>query len=159
MTRKKLTKRARECVPAERVEFAARLRPFYSGPSQLVFVDETTKDGRSSLRTHAWSRRNEPAVVPLPFSRDKRVSVLAATSSEGFITWDSVDGTFTRKKFHDVFRNRVLPFLNPWPLPRSIVILDNAKIHMYKEFQSMIHSIGALLFFLPPYSPDLNPIE
>uniref|UniRef100_H3G5U8 Tc1-like transposase DDE domain-containing protein n=1 Tax=Phytophthora ramorum TaxID=164328 RepID=H3G5U8_PHYRM len=41
----------------------------------------------------------------------------------------------------------------------SIVILDNAKIHMYEELQELIHATGALLFFLPPYSPDLNPIE
>uniref|UniRef100_H3G5W5 Tc1-like transposase DDE domain-containing protein n=1 Tax=Phytophthora ramorum TaxID=164328 RepID=H3G5W5_PHYRM len=41
----------------------------------------------------------------------------------------------------------------------SIVVLDNANIHMYKELQEMIHETGALLFFLPPYSPDLNPIE
>ncbi|KAG6951481.1 hypothetical protein JG688_00013707 [Phytophthora aleatoria] len=37
--------------------------------------------------------------------------------------------------------------------------MDNAKIHMYKELQAMIHATGALLFFLPPYSPGLNPIE
>lgn len=37
--------------------------------------------------------------------------------------------------------------------------MDNAKIHMYKELQEMIHETGALLFFLPPYSPDLSPIE
>jgi transposase len=52
-----------------------------------------------------------------------------------------------------------LPVLNPWPLPNSIVIIDNAKIHMYNEFIDMIHSKGALMFFLPPYSPQLNPIE
>jgi transposase len=54
---------------------------------------------------------------------------------------------------------KILPLLNPWPLPRSILILDNAKIHMYKELQDAVHSTGALIFFLPPYSPHLNPIE
>ncbi|OWY94037.1 Transposase [Phytophthora megakarya] len=42
---------------------------------------------------------------------------------------------------------------------RSIVILDNAKIHMYRELEDLIHSRGSILFFLPPYSPQLNPIE
>jgi transposase len=46
LTRKVLTKRARESAPKERREYAARLLPFYSGPDQLVFVDETSKDGR-----------------------------------------------------------------------------------------------------------------
>jgi len=70
-----------------------------------------------------------------------------------------VDGTFTRSSFHEVFKSKILPLLNPWPLPRSIVVMDNANIHMFKELQDMIHETGALLFFMPPYSPDLNMIE
>jgi transposase len=77
----------------------------------------------------------------------------------GFITHGHTTGTFTRGKFHDVFATKIAPYLNPWPLPRSILILDNAKIHMYEELQDLVLSKGALLFFLPPYSPDLNPIE
>ena len=77
----------------------------------------------------------------------------------GFIDFEYTFGTFTRCAFHDAFAAKVVPYLNPWPLPRSIVILDNAKIHMYEELQTLVHSTGALLFFLPPYSPDLNPIE
>jgi hypothetical protein len=46
LTRKVLTKRAREIVPRERLEYKARHQPFYSGPYQLVFIDETSKDGR-----------------------------------------------------------------------------------------------------------------
>lgn len=46
LTRKRLTKRARESAPQERREYAGRLLPFYSCPEQLVFVDETSKDGR-----------------------------------------------------------------------------------------------------------------
>eukprot|EP00644_Phytophthora_capsici_P009915 jgi/Phyca11/119745/e_gw1.39.400.1 len=46
LTRKVLTKRARESVPRERKEYVSRLSPFYSGPDQLVFMDETSKDGR-----------------------------------------------------------------------------------------------------------------
>ncbi|OWZ22394.1 Transposase [Phytophthora megakarya] len=72
---------------------------------------------------------------------------------------NGVDGTFTRVGFHDVFKERILPFLNSWPLPRSIVIMDNAKIHMYEKLQVLVHATGALLFFLLPYSPDLNSIE
>ncbi|OWY96522.1 Transposase, partial [Phytophthora megakarya] len=59
----------------------------------------------------------------------------------------------------EVFKTKILPFLNPWPLPRSIVVMDKVKIHLYKELQDIIHEAGALPFFLPPYSPNLNPIE
>ncbi|OWZ03164.1 Transposase, partial [Phytophthora megakarya] len=93
-----------------------------------------------------------PAVVTLPFVRRERVSVLAAMSTDGFLSWGFTTGTFTRHSFHKTFHDKILPFLNPWPLPRSILVLNNAKIHMYKELEEAVHCVGALLFFLPPYN-------
>lgn len=84
LTRKELTKRARESVSKERQEYVSRLMPFYSGPDQLVFVDETSKDGRSVLRRYGWSARNTQYTVSIPFSRGKRVPILAAMDVDGF---------------------------------------------------------------------------
>ncbi|GMF54144.1 unnamed protein product [Phytophthora fragariaefolia] len=58
-----------------------------------------------------------------------------------------------------MFATKIDPYLNRWPLLRSNVILDNAKILLFEELQELAHSTGALHFFLPTYSPDLNPIE
>ena len=159
LTRKVLEKRARESSDAEIRMYHNRLQPFYSNQTQLVFVDKTSKDGRDALRKFAWSRRNTPAIVSLPFGRGQRVSVLAAMDCNGFFGWDFTEGTFDRNKFYAIMCQKIIPYLNPWPLPRSILILDNAKIHMYSELEQAVHSRGALLFFLPPYSPHLNPIE
>ncbi|KAF0713927.1 hypothetical protein AaE_011671 [Aphanomyces astaci] len=156
LTRKVLEKQARESSAHEVQMYRSRLEPFYSHPSQLVFVDETSKDGRDALRKYAWSRRNTPAVVSLPFARGQRVSILAAFDSTGFISWDYTAGTFDRNRFHQVMSEQVIPYLNPWPLPRSILILDNAKIHMYRELEAAVHARGALVFFLPPYCPQLK---
>ncbi|KAF0704026.1 hypothetical protein AaE_015146 [Aphanomyces astaci] len=153
LTRKVLERRAQESADFELRDYYRRLSPYYSYPDQLVFVDETSKDGRDSIRKYAWSKRNKKAIVELPFSRGQRVSALAAFTTSGFLAWDYVDGTFDRATFHDVMVKKILPYLNPWPLPRSILILDNAKIHMYKERQDAVHRRGALLFFLPPYFP------
>jgi hypothetical protein len=111
------------------------------------------------LQIGGWAPRNQVANVRVPFSRGKRVSVLAAMDVTGFFAWGHTDDTFSRRNFHEIFKKKIAPFLNRWPLPRSIVVLDNAKIHMYEELQDLVHATGALLFFLPPYSPDLNPIE
>ena len=78
LTRKVLEKRARESSAAEIRAFHDRLAPFYGYPQQLVFVDETSKDGRDALRRYAWAPRGERAVVDLPFARGERVSVVAA---------------------------------------------------------------------------------
>ncbi|KAG6960513.1 hypothetical protein JG687_00008178 [Phytophthora cactorum] len=137
----------------------SRLSPFYSGPDQFVFVDvnETSKDGRSVLRRRGWSARNTPVNVSIPFSREKRASIRAAMDVTGFFAWGMTNDIFTRHNFHDVFKNKIAPFLNPWPIPHSIVVLDNSKIHMYQELQDLIHATGALLFFLPPYPPPPPP--
>jgi len=54
---------------------------------------------------------------------------------------------------------RVLPFCTPYPGPRSVLILDNASIYKNARLQQLCSDAGVLLKFLPPYSPDYNPIE
>ena len=159
LSRKKLTKAAREAAPEEIKNYYEKLRAIYSFPEQLVFVDETSKDGRDAFRRYARSKRGTKAVVKLPFSRGNRVSVLASLDYTGFMSWKCTSGTYSRKRFHHAFSEKVVPHLNPWPLPRSIIIMDNAKIHMFKELEDAVHQCGARLIYLPPYSPELNPIE
>lgn len=65
----------------------------------------------------------------------------------------------TSHVFHCTFIEKVIPILNPWPHPRSVAVVDNARIHMYRELVEVVHSCGAILLFLPPYSPHLNHIE
>jgi len=154
-----LQKRAREAIPQELIDFKDNLEPFYLYPEQMVFVDETSKDSRAALRRYAWAPRGAPAIVDLPFTRGKRVSALAAYNFNGFFAWAFTQETFTRISFHRAFVEKILPHLNPWPMPNSIVVMDNARIHMYSELEDAINSRGAYLFFLPPYCPQLNPIE
>ena len=53
----------------------------------------------------------------------------------------------------------MLPYCTPYPGPRSVLILDNASIHKSTRLQELCEEYGVLLKFLPPYSPDFNPIE
>lgn len=141
-----LTKAAREAVPVEIHNFRQKLFPLYSYAEQLVFIDETFKDGRQAYRRYGWSKRNTKAVVTLPFKRGKRISVMVALDVNGFFRWDWTEGTFTRGRFHHAFLSRVVSKLNPWPLPRSIVIMDNAKIHAYPSWR--LRSISVVLVFV-----------
>ncbi|KAG2963807.1 hypothetical protein PC119_g25412 [Phytophthora cactorum] len=72
LTRKVLTRRAREAKADQVQDYIDKLKPFYSAPEQLVFLDETAKDSRDGSRRYAWSKRNTPAVVTLPFVRGER---------------------------------------------------------------------------------------
>lgn len=159
LSRKVLERRAREAVPKEIEAFTAKMQCWYRYPEQLLFVDESSKNGLDSMRRYAWSERGTKAIVRVPFARGKRVSILAACDVRGFVAWRTTRGTFTRKKFHRAFVSSVMKLLNPWPLPRSILVLDNARIHMYAELEDAVHACGAILLFLPPYCPHFNPIE
>lgn len=155
----KLELRAKEASAREQIAYSDRLKPWYWNPEQLVFCDETSKDGRSVARRYGRSKIGQACIATETFSRGKRLSVLAALDITGFIGWGHTDNTFDRELFHKTFCDNILPLLNPWPLPRSIVVMDNARIHLYRELESAINAAGAHLIFLPPYSPHLNPIE
>lgn len=77
----------------------------------------------------------------------------------GFVTWRTTRGTFIRVRFHRAFVDSVVRILNSWHPPRSIAVIDNARIQMCKDFEDAVHACGAILLFLPPYSPQFNPIE
>lgn len=104
-------------------------------------------------------RARQEAVARVPFSRGHRVSTFAACNVRGFVAWRTTRDTFTRRKFHRAFVSSVLKLLNPWPLPRPILVLDNACIHMHAELEAAVHACGAIVLFLPPYCPQFNPIE
>ena len=159
LSRKVIEKRAMEAVPKELNDYYVKLRMYYTSPHQLVFVDETSKDGRCAYRRKGWSIRGKKCLKYVPFSRGNRISVLASCDANGFMSMGTTEGTFNRHRFHEVFCQTIVPLLNPYPLRRSIVVIDNARIHIYEGLETVIHEKGALLFFLPPYSPHLNPIE
>ena len=159
LTRKKMQIAARERSITDRFEYWLRLKSLYTHSSQLVFLDETSKDGRAGRRLRGRSVKGEIAAQYLPNSRGDRLSALAFFDETGFMDWAFISGTYSREIFHRIVIDRLIPLLNPYPLPRSIVVLDNASIHHYPELICAIRSQGAEVIFLPPYSPDFNPIE
>jgi transposase len=159
LTRKKIVKRAIERSKVEIMSYKSRLSPFYFYQEQLVFVDETSKDSRDFRRKHGWSERGQDCVSEEPSSRGNRRSILAALDVHGFFAYEATEGTFDRRAFHNAMVTKIFPRMNPWPLPRSILIMDNARIHAYEELFKTAESFGVCLVFLPPYCPDLNPIE
>ncbi|ETK96856.1 hypothetical protein F441_00538 [Phytophthora nicotianae CJ01A1] len=85
---------------------------------------------------------------------------MAACVVRGFMAWETTSGTSTRQRFHQAFIRQAVKHLNPWPLPRSIVVMGNDLIHMYKEIEEMAHRCGAILLYLPPYyRGHVRPIE
>ena len=82
-------------------------------------------------------------------------------SSTGLLDVKTITGTSDGDAFYDFVNTNLLPHLMPFngTNPHLVVILDNCSIHHVPEVAKSIQDVGELLIYLPPYSPDLNPIE
>lgn len=127
----------------------------------LFFLDESGCDNRDSLRKKGYSLRGKPARKQKLLVRGEHVSVLCTMCLEGILSCRLVRGGVNSEKFIDFIEKNVMPTLMPFNgiNPRSIVIMDNCAIHHIPKVTDLINQIGALIYWLPPYSPDLNPIE
>ena len=123
-------------------------------PRRLVFVDETwAKTNMGPLR--GWSPRGQRLRGQVPHGRWKTVTFLAALRHDRIDAPWVYDGPIDGNSFRVYVETVLVPTL----APGDVVILDNLGSHKGKTVRKAIRAVGAKLFFLPPYSPDLNPIE
>lgn len=127
--------------------------------NQLVFLDESASNERTGDRRYGWSPVGVVCKVSRPLKRSEQWSILPALCNTGYIDWIVYQGAITADIFVEFLQERVLPHCTPYPGVRSVIILDNASIHKDRRILEACNRAGVLLKFLPPYSPDFNPIE
>lgn len=152
-----LSKKAIERLEFKRSAYCVLIGELYSR-EQLVFVDESAMDRRLTYRTHGWALKGKRASKKGHFKRGKKYSVLPAISLDGILDISVVEGSFNTRLFED-FVESLVGVMNPYPLANSVLIMDNCKIHKSQYVADLCESKGIELVFLPPYSPDFNPIE
>ncbi len=123
-------------------------------PKRLLFVDEM--GANISLHSlYAWSKRGERARCSVPRNRGKNTTLLASMSVEGIGPSLAITGAVDAQVFEAYLERVLLPELRPgW-----IVVMDNLSAHKTKKVRELVEEAGCELLYLPPYSPDLNPIE
>ena len=119
-----------------------------------MFLDEAGFSLSLSL-PYGWGKRGMPLVESVPSRRGKNLSVLGAIDVEGVVAHTSKEGAMTRADVEWFFRRDLLPRL----LPGAVLVLDNASIHKGGQIERLARRAGCRVMYLPPYSPDLNPIE
>jgi transposase len=120
----------------------------------MVFIDETwTKTNMAPLR--GWGPRGERLVTKVPHGRWKTTTFLAALRRDRIDAPWLLEGSIDGESFRTYVEKVLVPTLHEG----DIVIMDNLGSHKGKAVRQLIRSAGAKLFFLPKYSPDLNPIE
>lgn len=123
-------------------------------PARLVFIDETwTRTNMAPLR--GWALRGERLKAAVPHGHWKTMTFLAALRCDRVEAPWLLDGPIDGESFRLYVERVLVPTLHPG----DIVIMDNLSSHKSAAVRQAIRAAGAKVFFLPKYSPDLNPIE
>jgi transposase len=123
-------------------------------PARLVFIDETwAKTNMTRLRGRALV--GQRLVAKVPHGHWKTTTLIAALDHRGIRCAATVDGAVNQ----DVFESFIERVLAPSLTPGDTVVMDNLSSHKGARVRELIEKAGASVLYLPPYSPDLNPIE
>lgn len=146
------TERERPDV-AEKREELHREQPLLN-PDRLVFIDETWAK-TNMTRPRGRAPRGQRVLAHVPHGHWKTTTFLAALRTTGLTAPLVVDGAINGELFLGWVRHHLVPTLKPG----DIVVMDNLGAHKVVGVREAIAAAGAMVLYLPPYSPDLNPIE
>ena len=123
-------------------------------PERVVFIDETSVK-TNLTRQSGWSQRGERLVMDAPFGSWGTQTFIAGLSAGALIAPWVIKGAMDGEAFSAYVSQVLVPELEPG----TVVILDNLAAHQNAAAAKAMRDAGCWFLFLPPYSPDLNPIE
>ena len=123
-------------------------------PERLVFIDETWAS-TNMARRFGRAPRGQRLRMAVPHGHWKTTTFVAGLRLTGMVAPFVLDGPINRQAF-EVYVERVLA---PELSPGDVVVMDNLSSHKGSRTRELIEAAGASLLYLPPYSPDFNPIE
>jgi transposase len=152
-------KKTAHAAEQNRPDIMKRRQAWFDGqldldPDRLVFIDETWAS-TSMARRHGRAPRGQRLRAGVPHGHWKTTTFVAGLRRSGIVAPFVLDGPINR----DAFETYVAQVLVPELRPGDVVIMDNLSSHKGPSVGKMIESAGASLLYLPPYSPDFNPIE
>ena len=121
---------------------------------ELVFVDESGAK-TNMTRLYGTATAGQRAIDDTPCGHWCTTTMISSVRLDGSTACMVVDGATNKEVFQAYVRHILLPTLKAG----DVVVLDNLSAHKNKAVRDLIESVGAELWYLPPYSPDLNPIE
>jgi transposase len=123
-------------------------------PARLVFIDETAVT-TNMVRRNGWNRRGERLVGDVPMSHWETLTFIAGFRQVGIVAPMVIKGAMNGESFLAYVEQCLVPTLKR----RDIVVVDNVSFHKVVGVEEAIQAAGASLRYLPPYSPEFNPIE
>ena len=126
----------------------------YMDPTRFVFLDETGAS-TNMVRRYGRCARGERLVDATPWGHWKTTTFVAGLRAGGMVAPLVLDGPMTGAWFRAYVEQMLAPALSPG----DVVVMDNLAAHKVAGVREAIQAVGASVLYLPPYSPDLNPIE
>ena len=123
-------------------------------PARLVFIDETATS-TNMVRLRGRCSRSERLIGSVPHGHRKTITLVAGLRHDRIVATFVIDGAMNGSTFRTYVERCLVPILDR----RDIVIIDNLPAHKVAGVTDAIEAVGATAVYLPPYSPDLNPIE
>ena len=123
-------------------------------PKDIVYIDETGID-KYYCREHCYAKIGETVIGRVSGRKFKRKSIVSGLQDGGTVSPLMYDGTMDSKLFEQWFDTCLIPDT----CENAVFVMDNATFHRKKKLQAICEKYNRKLIFLPPYSPDLNPIE
>jgi transposase len=123
-------------------------------PNRFVFLDETSAK-TNMVRPYGWGPRSERLVDTTPWGHWKTTTFVAGLRADGIVAPMVLDGAMDGPAFRAYIEQVLVPDLREG----DVVVMDNLPAHKVSGVREAIGAAGAGVLYLPPYSPDLNPIE
>lgn len=156
-SRKAISRIAEQRDPVVRAMFEGLLHCY--SERQLVYVDETYCSDKIGYRCRGRSPRGMPAYDPQHLHHSQAFSVLPAYSVDGYLPHPLIKpGSVKKVDFIEWLMLSVLPQCQPFPTARSVIVMDNCATHDRVDIKELCAARSVRVLFLPPYSPDYNPI-
>jgi transposase len=146
--------RDREDVAEARRAWRAELAGL--DPARLVFIDETGIDTRMT-RPYARAAKGQRAVGKVPWGHWERLTVIGALALDGLVASRSIAAATGTSVFLAFAEEVLIPALRE--RPDALVVMDNLAAHKAEKVRAALDRAGLSHRYLPPYSPDMNPIE
>ncbi len=140
--------------PEKRFMFCEKIKTYQERGCPIVYIDESGF-AHDMPRTHGYALRGNRCYGKHDWGAKGRTNVIGALLGGALLTVSMFESTINT----DVYTAWVKQDLLPKLPSQSIIVMDNATFHKGSEMKDAIEEAGHTLLYLPPYSPDLNPIE
>jgi transposase len=152
-------KKTAHAAEQDRPDISKRREAWFEGqldldPKRLVFIDETWAS-TNMARRYGRAPRGRRLRVGVPHGHWKTTTFVAGLRTTGLVAPFVLDGPLNRQAFETYVAKVLVPELTSG----DVVVMDNLSSHKGPRTREMIEAAGARLLYLPPYSPDFNPIE